>query len=98
MKLSFLAGDLHLRQLEDGAFQILMAGQEILHSRFAKKAVARFNELRAEMETKYPGRELTQEEKQAILRESLVDMLLQHNSIGGRKKRTTASSTRTFGG
>jgi hypothetical protein len=50
------------------------------------------------METRFPARELTAEEKREILQRSIADSLVGHNSLGGRKKKTTAGSTRTFGG
>ncbi len=98
MRLSFVPGDLHLGQLEDGSFQVLLAGEQIFQSRSSKLAVNKFNEIRAELERRFPARQLTQEEKLSVLREAIADTLVGHNSLGGRKKRTSASSTRTFGG
>jgi hypothetical protein len=50
------------------------------------------------MEAKYPARELTAKEKAETLRLAFADSLLGHNSLGGRKKKTTSGGTRTFGG
>jgi hypothetical protein len=50
------------------------------------------------MEQRYPSRELTQEEKNDLLRQEMADNLVGRNSLGGRKKKTTAGGTRTFGG
>ena len=98
MKLAFLPGNLHLDQSEDGAYIVSIEGQEVLRTRSQRAAVQRFNELRVEMEKRYPARELTLEEKAEILQLAIGDSLVGHNSLGGRKKKTTAGSTRTFGG
>ena len=98
MRMSFLPGDLHLTQSDDGTYRITMSGQEVYHTRTKKSAITRFKELRQEMEARFPSRELSAEEKASILREAIGDSLLGHNSLGGRKKKTTAGSTRTFGG
>ncbi len=98
MKLSFLPGELHLNSAEDGFFRITLNGREILRTRSQRAAVARFSELRQEMERRFPPHELSQEEKARIFRRMMEDALVQHNSLGGRKKKTKAGSTRTFGG
>jgi len=98
MNLSFLPGDLRLSQTADGHFVVTMAGQEILNTKSQRSALAKFNLLRAELEKKFPSREPTAEEKTELLQREINDSLLGHNSLGGRKKKTTAGGTRTFGG
>ncbi len=98
MNLSFLPGDLHLKKNKDGLYAVTVAGKEILCTKSQRAAVARFNALRTEMERRYPTRELTAEEKTELLRQEIADTLLGRNSLGGRKKKTTAGGTRTFGG
>jgi hypothetical protein len=98
MKMSFVPGELHLSKDQRGDYVVTIAGIEILRGRSEKQAVSRFKQLRKEMETKYPARELTQEERQAMLREAVGDSLVGRNSLGGRKKKTSAGGTRTFGG
>jgi hypothetical protein len=98
MKLAFLPGDLYLDQCEDGSYRVAMQGKEILVTRSKRAAVQKFNELRIEMQKRFPSRELTPYEKAEILRMAIGDSLVGHNSLGGRKKKTTAGSTRTFGG
>src|SRR5438128_1357803 len=98
MNLSFLPGDLHLSQSTDGLFIVTMAGQAILSTKSQRSALAKFNDLRAELEKKFPMREPTPEEKAELLQREIKDSLLGHNSLGGRKKKTTAGGTRTFGG
>lgn len=97
MKMSFVPGDLHLTKEQKGEFVVMMAGVEVLRGS-EKQAVARFKQLRKEMEIKYPARVLTQEERQEMLRLAVGDSLVGHNSLGGRKKKTSAGGTRTFGG
>lgn len=98
MKVSFLPGDLHLNQTETGEYVVTLQGQEILSTKSRRAAFEKFNSLREEMETRFPKRELTSDEKNSILKQAIADSLLGHNSLGGRRKKTTASSTRTFGG
>ena len=50
------------------------------------------------METRYPAAEMTPEEKAEMFKKGRLDAMLGHNSVGGRKKKTTAGGTRTFGG
>ncbi len=98
MNLSFLPGDLHLSKKESGLFVVTMAGQEILCTKSQRSALAKFKSLRAELEKKFPTREATAEEKAELLQREINDSLLGSNSLGGRKKKTTAGGTRTFGG
>jgi hypothetical protein len=98
MKMSFMPGDLHLKKEHSGEYVVTIAGVEILRGHSEKQAASRFKQLRKEMETKYPARELTQAERQEMLREAVGDSLVGRNSLGGRKKKTSAGGTRTFGG
>jgi hypothetical protein len=61
MKLSFLPGDVHLTKNADGIFVLTMRGQEILSTKSQRSALARFNDLRAELEKKLPVYEPTAE-------------------------------------
>jgi hypothetical protein len=97
MKLSFLPGDLHLNKEQGGSFVVTMQGEEIFSSRLAKKAIAKFNQLRREMEKQFPPRELTPEEKRAILHKWIGDNLVSHNGDRHSKKKIKSGSTRTFG-
>jgi hypothetical protein len=98
MKLSFIPGSLHLSKDSDGDYVLRISGAEIVRTRSQKVAVSRFNKLRAEMESRYPAHELTSEERAESLNRAIGDYLVGHNSLGGRKKKTTAGGTRTFGG
>ena len=98
MKASFIPGDLHLSETDDGFHVVVLRGSEVLRTRSQKGAAAKFNEMRREMEAKYPVAELTPEEKAEVSRKAVLDAMIGHNSLGGRKKKTTAGGTRTFGG
>ena len=98
MKLSFLPGELHLSKNTKGLFVVTMCGRELVSTRSQRAALARFNAVRAELESKFPMREPSQEEKLQLLQSEINNSLIGHNSLGGRKKKTTAGGTRTFGG
>lgn len=98
MKLAFIPGALNLTKSNDGLYSITIDGQEVLRTHSQRAAVLKFGELRQEMEVRFPARELTPEEKAEMLQKAIGESLLGHNSLGGRKKKTTARSTRTFGG
>ena len=98
MKLSFFPGQLFLDTAEDGALRVTLNGEEVLRTRSKRAAVAEFNTLREELERRFPPHELTQEEKAEAFKRAVADSLVRHNSLGGRKKKSTAGSTRTFGG
>jgi hypothetical protein len=98
LKLSFLPGRLFLETAPDGALQITMDGNVILRTRSERAAISKFNALREEMEQRFPPHPLSDEQKAEIFRDMLKDSLVQHNSLGGRKKKTSAGGTRTFGG
>ena len=98
MNLSFLPGDLHLSKSSNGQFVLTLAGQEILNTKSQRSALSKFNALRSELEQKFPTRQPTAQEKAELLQREINDSLLGHNSLGGRKKKTTAGGTRTFGG
>ena len=98
MKLSFLPGDLQLAKADDGSYIVTIMAQTVFLSRSQRAAIDKYNELRREMESRFPARELTPEEKTELRHREIGDSLLGHNSLGGRKKKTTAGGTRTFGG
>lgn len=98
MNLSFIPGDLHLYQGKDGVFVVRIADQEILSTKSRRTALAKFNSLRSELERRFPTREPTAAEKAELLQREINQSLVGHNSLGGRKRKSTAGSTRTFGG
>jgi hypothetical protein len=98
VKASFIPGDLHLTETKDGFYVVTIQESEILRTHSQKAAAAKFNQLRREMEAKYPVAEMTPEEKAEMSRKAMLDAMIGHNSLGVRKKKTTAGGTRTFGG
>ncbi len=78
--------------------RVTLDGNEVLCTRSERAAVTKFKSIRKEMESRFPPHELTQEEKAEAFKRAVADSLVKHNSLGGRKKKTTAGSTRTFGG
>jgi hypothetical protein len=98
LKASFIPGDLHLTETKDGFHVVSMNGGEVFRTRSEKTAAAKFNKLRREMEAQYPAAPLTQAQKEEIFKQARLDSMVGHNSLGGRKKKTTAGGTRTFGG
>ena len=98
MNLSFLPGDLHLSKNNHDMFVVRMGDKEILATKSQRSALAKFKALREELEQKFPLRQPTAQEKAELLQREINDSLLGHNSLGGRKKKTTAGGTRTFGG
>ena len=98
MKLSFIPGKLYLLGNEDGSYSVMLKGGEILRTRSQRGAVAKFNKVRQEIEAQFPAHQMTDEDKAELLRRSINESLVQHNSLGGRQKKTTAGGTRTFGG
>lgn len=76
---------------------LTLGSSEIMRTRSEKKAIARFKELRSEMEAKYPARELTPEERAAMLQAAIAEAIVGSGAVRKRKK-STARGTRTFGG
>ncbi len=98
MKLSFLPGDLHLNQERDGTYLVTMQGEELLRTRIEKKALVRFNAERKELETQFPARELTPEEKRAALQKYLLDYKAAEVRASTKPpKKEKIKGTRTFG-
>jgi hypothetical protein len=97
MRLSFLPGELHLNKEDSGSYVITVQSEEVLRTSQERKALAKFNALRREMEAQFPPHELSLEEKRAILQKWITDskVALGYNSLRTPKKKI--STTRTFG-
>jgi len=98
MKLAFLPAQLELNRADDGFYIVTIKGQEILRSRSQRVAIAKFKKLRIELGPQFPARELSDEDRLRARQNAILDWMVPHNSLGGRKKKTSARSTRTFGG
>lgn len=98
MRLSFLPGDLHLNREPDGSYVLTMQSVEILRTRLEKKALAKFNALRRELEAQFPARELSPEEKRAALENYIMDYkAIQVRASTKPPKKDKVRGTRTFG-
>ena len=98
MKLSFLPGDLHLDREQDGTYLVTMQGQELLRTQVEKKALAKFNVLRQELDSQFPARALTPEEKRTELEKYLMDYkAIQVRASTKPPKKDKVRGTRTFG-
>ena len=98
MRLSFLPGDLHLTKETDGTYLVAMQGQELMRTRTEKKAIARFNAVRMNLESQFPARELTPEEKRSALENLLLDYKSgQVRASTKPAKKEKITGTRTFG-
>jgi hypothetical protein len=97
MRLSFLPGDLHLNKEDDGSYVVVAQGEEVLRTPQERRALAKFNTLRLQMEEQFPPRELSLEEKRNILKKWVTEsrLALGHNSLRTPKKKIP--TTRTFG-
>ena len=76
MNLSFLPGHLKLSKNHDGDYVITIKDEEVFRGRIEKRALSRFNAIRAEMEKEFPAHELSKEEKTAALLGSIMDTKL----------------------
>jgi hypothetical protein len=97
MKLSFVPADLHLDTDADGQFQVTLQGTEIFRTSSSTKAVKKFNEVKKELDSKFPTHDLSDEEKKELLQRSISDSLVKHNSLKTGTKKSAAKGTRTFG-
>ncbi|HEX8174635.1 MAG TPA: hypothetical protein VF543_05910 [Pyrinomonadaceae bacterium] len=97
MKLSFFPGDLHLTKTQDGSYVITIKGEEVFNGRNEKKAIAEFNKIRKDMETLYPARELSVEEKTAALMRYIGQSLGVPKESKKPGRKYTPGSTNTFG-
>jgi hypothetical protein len=97
VKLSLIPADLHLDTEPDGQFKVTLQGTEIFRSRSISKVLKKFNELKKELQNKFPTHdELSLEEKKESFQRALGDDLVKANSLR-KKQKSTACSTRTFG-
>lgn len=96
MKLSFIPAELHLNTEPDGQFKVTLQGTEIFRSSSGTKALKKFNEVKKELEERFPTHELSAEEKRQILLRALGDHV-KDNSVKPKRKKSSARNTRTFG-
>ena len=97
MKMSFVPGKLELT-LMNGIYVVSVQGQPVMQTRAQKEAVKAFNELRRRMEKEFPPVGPSEEELKLLLRRTLADIAVDQTLRRPPKKRSTARSSRTFGG
>ena len=96
MRLSFLPAQLFLELLEDGTYQLRHGNTVAGRFKSKRAAISAFNELRRKLESEFPARELSSEEKRLLLIEELGRNSIRHNSLRNAAPRKS-TGTRTFG-
>lgn len=97
MKLSFLPGGLILVKVSD-EFIVTIEDEEVFRSKQEKKAIKKFNDIRRDMEEKYPATQLTLEQKREALSRLVNDRV--YTQVRNSMKRPIKDKipkTRTFG-
>jgi hypothetical protein len=97
LNMSFVPGQLELKTAESGEYVVRLQNEEVLKTKSPKVALARYNEIRTQMETLFPAAEFTPEERAELWRRHTADSLLDHNSRREQPKQRRRGSTRTFG-
>lgn len=95
MRLSFLPGDLHLISQADRAYEVSFRGEVVLRTSSKKKALERYHEIRRQLETAFPPKEVPAEEKARRFERDILDNMVGRNSL--RPPRKKPGRTRTFG-
>jgi hypothetical protein len=93
----FIPGKLELAAAE-GTFVVSVEGREIFRTRSRTAAVEKFNGIRRDMEQRFPFSGPTPEEMKAMLGRMLNDVAADETLRRPPRKRSTARSSRTFGG
>jgi hypothetical protein len=97
MKLEFMPGKLTLFEGEPGSFVLVVDGESVYQTRSVKRAIAKFNEIRREMEARFPAQKQSAADQAENTLRLLADSLVGPYSKR-EPKRTNAKGTRTFGG
>jgi hypothetical protein len=97
MKMSFLPGKLELKS-KDGMFALSVEGCEVLRTRSQRTAIENLNALRSEMEPRFPPKGPSAEDAKVLLERLMTDVRVDEALRRPPKKRSTARSSRTFGG
>lgn len=93
MNLSFLPGQLQLSKQDDGTYLITIRGEEVFKSTNEKKAIAKFNNIRKDMEAQFPPQPLSPEEKSRLLREYISKDHSTFKGLPARKYKPGSSNT-----
>jgi hypothetical protein len=95
--MSFLPGQLQLCE-EAGEFIVSLKGDTVLQTRSQKAAISKFNAIRRAFEEEFPYIPPTAEEKRTLLASVLNDAAIDQTLRRPPRKKSTARSSRTFGG
>jgi hypothetical protein len=96
MKLYFQRAELLLEKNVDGQYILKMADEILGTFHHERKAVAAYNRIRRDLETKLPPTELTAADRRVLLERYVGDNLVQHNSLKNAPAKKPSRS-RTFG-
>jgi hypothetical protein len=97
MKLEFRPGHLLLFEKPKGIYVVQLKDAVVLETPAQKRAVAKFNAIRRELEARFPAQKQTPEEQAENMKRLIGDSLVGTYSVRPPKK-STAKGTRTFGG
>lgn len=97
LKMSFLPGELELAETSSG-FVLSHKGAEVFCTQSKRMALKRFIAMRQELDSAFPRPEPTMKEKQELLASVLNDIAIDATLRRPPRKRSTARSSRTFGG
>lgn len=97
MRLSFLPGELFLEGTP-GGYTVTLRGQVILATSSAKRALAKYHELRVGLEEAHPSPEPSTEERQKLLHRHIGESLVDDNHYRPQQEKGKRKNTsRTFG-
>jgi len=97
VKMSFIPGQLELAS-KDGVFSVSVEGREVFSTPSQKTAIAKFKEIRRGMEQSFPPRRPSAEDEKVSLQRMMTDVAVDETLRRPPRKRSTARSSRTFGG
>jgi hypothetical protein len=95
--MSFIPGKLELAS-KDGVFVLSVERKEVFRTAYQKTAIAKFKEIRSGMEQRFPARVPSAEDTKVMLQRMMTDVAVDETLRRPPRKRSTARSSRTFGG
>ena len=96
MRLYFKQADLLLSKTEQGDYALEQCGEVLARFKNERQALAAYNQIRRDLEQKFPPTELTHAERRALFAKYVADTLVGHNSMRDTIAKKPAKS-RTFG-
>jgi len=86
-----------LARQQNGAYVIKIQGKEVFTTRDEKKAIAKFNALRKEMDSKFPPREIAPEQRKGILQRMIMHQVMAEVKRDMASPVKKKNKTKTFG-